>query len=149
MLIKGLRALLMALFLFVGIGTPFASASDIRLLSDPELDEIFAAGLFFNVDLLNGFMRLEILSSARTLDGVVNSRPSADSTSTGVPTSFNVGNAILTDNAQQNLRAVGNVVAANSAVNLLINILVVNIQNNSAPLHILQPQFAGNFFFGF
>lgn len=117
MLGKGFRALLLTLLLLLGIGLPAAETAS---LSDPELDEIVAAGLFFEINLQNGFIRVEITS---------NSLPSSNGNGPGLPVQL-VGNVNLTGNAQAGLQAVGNQVIAGGIGQLSINILMIQAQGN-------------------
>ncbi len=113
MIVRGFSSLLLALFLVVGTGIPFSSAAEMVPLSDQELDEVVAGGLFFEINLRDGIMRMEIFTGLQSLDNV---------------TANNTGALTLGGNALQNAHILGNSIGVNSQINTLINILVLKVQ---------------------
>lgn len=144
MLVKGFSALLLTLILLLGAGP--SSAAEMVPLSDQELEDIVAAGLFFEINLRDGFMRVAIASNIQNFGSNSSGSGGPVITSNGngnggspLPVTLG-GNINLNGNAQQNLQAALNANVAGSIAQFFIDILVVQIQNNNAPLNINQIQ---------
>ncbi|MDP8230585.1 MAG: hypothetical protein P9L93_05725 [Candidatus Gorgyraea atricola] len=109
---KKLVALTISL-LVVAMAIP-CFAGSARILSDEELDMVSAKG----VDQPEVIWEILPMVSGNMEDFFAN----------GVPYDLGSGNTVFTmgGNAQQNLQALSNITAVNSAVGVLINITVVN-----------------------
>lgn len=119
-------AVILSLLIF-SCQTAWGGGRSLVLLSDEELSEIHASGIYFRVDL-----SLEVLSASDTPPQVVVNTGTPTVIPTGSTTNISGpgGSISLSGNAQSNASSLVNVIGSASVINVGVNIVSINSSSN-------------------
>ncbi len=130
------RLLALACLIFISIASPAWSAGK-RPLSDAELDQVTAGAGSAQANVANGVVNFQFQSDASSRQNVQakgtlsvrreneGERENGININVGNLGTLNLSSLVLRDNAQSNLRALFNINAVNSRIQVLMNLTVI------------------------